>query len=96
MKKVLALENIPLFTQNAEFLKTETTRWLTIYGSTRDAVYLQPNRSVASAEVDDTILVMAKVRAYFQIAYNVSSENLIIDGSLIRLTANRRLYTIGN
>jgi hypothetical protein len=71
--KILELEKTPLFTQNTNFLTAETERWLSIYNPVEVPYHYRQILSHNHNAVDDAILVMAKVRAYFQVAHNVSS-----------------------
>jgi hypothetical protein len=86
LEKILALESVPLFTQNTDFLESEGQKWLSTYTRIRgqsssylvdppppvDYYYHPP--PVAEEPVKDfnnAMIVMANVRAYFQVAYKV-------------------------
>jgi hypothetical protein len=84
--KILELEKTPMFTQNTDFLTAETNKWLSIYINPSVDVSYHHLPTVNSNTVDDAILVMAKVHAYFQVAHKVSPGLwLISDGWLTGL-----------
>jgi hypothetical protein len=67
LEKILRLERVPLYTQNIECLQAEASKWLSKYVGIRWPEEL-PRISYA-----DELNVMAKVQAYFQVAYKVGS-----------------------
>jgi hypothetical protein len=82
LQKILALESVPLFTQNTDLLKSESQKWFSSYNlvSGRSPSYLSAreySRLSKEQDVDDqfefrnALTVMADVRAYFQVAYKV-------------------------
>lgn len=86
LEKVLALESVPLFTQNTDFLNSEGKKWLSTYTRVRgqSSRYLVPSQptpypcpDIIFEEANDenqfhnALIVMANVRAYFQVAYKV-------------------------
>ncbi|KAJ7242403.1 P-loop containing nucleoside triphosphate hydrolase protein [Mycena haematopus] len=80
LEKMLALEKLPLFTQNTQF-QTETKAWFTRYNTVRHywSNYhrtLPSNVTMAAQalmaqgeEYAEELVLMANVRAYWQIAY---------------------------
>lgn len=67
LEKIVRLERVPLYTQNVECLQAEANKWLAKYANTRWPEEL-PRTNYA-----DELNVMAKVQAYFQVAYKVGS-----------------------
>lgn len=124
VKKILALETYPLFTQNFDQLASEEKKWFEKYKATRNAclqpreeihavygvfeeradiprqkskkstvvvtparptiIYFFPNiHSDSKSEntpttwtIEEELKIVAKVQAYFQVAYKVSTESL--------------------
>lgn len=70
LEKILSLERVPLYTQNVECLQAETTKWLAKYVNMRWPDEL-PRTTFA-----DELNVMAKVQAYFQVAYKRFIDNV--------------------
>ena len=65
LEKILSLERVPLYTQNVDCLQAEANKWLAKYVNMRWPDEL-PRTTFA-----DELNVMAKVQAYFQVAYKV-------------------------
>ncbi|KAJ6558304.1 P-loop containing nucleoside triphosphate hydrolase protein [Mycena capillaripes] len=93
LEKVLALEKLPLFTQNTHQFQTETKAWLTRYATVRNSAsnYLIRGRMssmLAEGEYGDELTLMANVRAYWQIAYQRTIDYVPL---LIEHEFNQRL-----
>jgi hypothetical protein len=78
LEKILALESVPLFTQNTDFLESEGQKWLSTYTRIRgqSSSYLDPPpeyhfHPAPEPQFNNAMIVMANVRAYFQVAYKV-------------------------
>ncbi|KAF8198265.1 P-loop containing nucleoside triphosphate hydrolase protein [Mycena galopus ATCC 62051] len=82
LEKMLALEKLPLFTQNTHQFQTESKAWFTRYNTVRHhwSSYrlgvLPPNTPLVpqalmyqGEEYAEELVLMANVRAYWQIAY---------------------------
>jgi len=65
LEKILRLERVPLYTQNVECLQAEASKWLAKYVNTRWP------EELTKPSFADELNVMAKVQAYFQVAYKV-------------------------
>ena len=65
LEKILRLERVPLYTQNVDCLQAEASKWLAKYINLR-----WPDELLRTAFADE-LNVMAKVQAYFQVAYKV-------------------------
>ncbi|KAF9000114.1 P-loop containing nucleoside triphosphate hydrolase protein [Cyathus striatus] len=79
LEAILTLETVPLFTLNTHYLESAEKKWITRYTWAREYPVLEygtsqkyngsSGYSLESDEFRDEILVMAKARAYFQVAY---------------------------
>ncbi|KAF7361538.1 hypothetical protein MSAN_01187400 [Mycena sanguinolenta] len=82
LEKILALEKLPLFTQNTHQFQTETKAWFTRYNTVRhhwsfyrlgslhhDYPLAVHALMAANEEYAEELVLMANVRAYWQIAY---------------------------
>lgn len=82
--KTLELEKMPLFTQNTEFLGSEREKWLGRYQYKHRWPYPRsvspesraqsPPTPTPTSSFDEEMVVMAEVRAYFEVAYRVRSS----------------------
>jgi vacuolar protein sorting-associated protein 1 len=70
LEKILALESVPLFTQNTDFLKSERKKWLSHYTDIR-ASHNYNRRIDVEDQFHNALTVMADVRAYFEVGYKV-------------------------
>ena len=105
LEKILALESVPLFTQNTDFLDSEEKKWLSTYTRIRDQsssyrvdctppirsphpsypwLPVEPEVPPVGDQFHNALIVMANVRAYFQVAYKVFP----IQASLLRNKLN--------
>jgi hypothetical protein len=81
--KTLELEKMPLFTQNTQFLGSEREKWLGRYQHKRRYPYPHSGQEermpmpIPTPPFDEEIVVMAEVRAYFEVAYRVCSLGLL-------------------
>lgn len=83
--KIIALETLPLYTQNTHHFLSERTTWLTRYAAVRNNTlrYLHsaghvahnPSVDVGGDRFFDELTLMANVRAYWQVAYQVRHSN---------------------
>ncbi|KAJ7640281.1 P-loop containing nucleoside triphosphate hydrolase protein [Mycena polygramma] len=73
LEKMLALETLPLFTQNTHQFQTETRAWLTRYTAVRNTYPMSLNPDGYGEE----LTLMANVRAYWQIAYQALEQRII-------------------
>ncbi|KAJ6552047.1 P-loop containing nucleoside triphosphate hydrolase protein [Mycena vulgaris] len=71
LEKMLALEKLPLFTQNTHYLLLESSRWLARYTAARynRRAYTVPQPMVEGEQFSDELTLMSNVRAYWQVAY---------------------------
>ena len=67
LEKILSIERVPLYTHNVDCLQAEASKWLSKYVNMRWPDELPRNTFT------DELNVMAKVQAYFQVAYKVGS-----------------------
>ena len=65
LENILSIERVPLYTQNVDCLQAEANKWLAKYVNMR-----WPDELPRSTFADE-LNVMAKVQAYFQVAYKV-------------------------
>ena len=81
LRKMLELEKTPLFTQNLQLFHSERTEWLRRYEygyrwpASIPSFPTIPQFPAAAdtSNVKDAMVVMADVRAFFEIAYRVRS-----------------------
>ncbi|KAJ7025176.1 P-loop containing nucleoside triphosphate hydrolase protein [Mycena alexandri] len=71
LEKLLAFEKLPLFTQNTHQYLTESKAWLARYTSfqTNSWKYLRAEAHTQPGAFVEELVLMANVRAYWQIAY---------------------------
>jgi hypothetical protein len=79
LRKMLELEKTPLFTQNLQLFHSERTEWLRRYEygyrwPTNTASYPTYSGGADTSSVKDAMVVMADVRAFFEVAYRVCSS----------------------
>ncbi|PCH34568.1 hypothetical protein WOLCODRAFT_145375 [Wolfiporia cocos MD-104 SS10] len=91
LSDVLEREEPPYLTQNNDYFESERRNWLTRYGTEygRIRISVTPMRTQADG-YEDELMVMADVRAYFQVAYKriIDHVPMTIQRDLCQLAAD--------
>jgi len=78
LDNVLRLEVMPIYTQNTELFKSERRRWLIMYRDAHPSLLRQTYDGRSWVDMfdryGDELVVIAEVRAYFEIAHKVHTN----------------------